>query len=562
MSVFLNQPFLFGLLGGLGLFLFGMKIMSEGLQKVAGDRMRQILAALTNNRLVGALVGVTVAALVQSSSATAVMVVGFVNAGLMSLMQAMGVVLGANIGTTVTAQIIAFKVSHYALPAIGIGVGLKLFGRRRPWSYAGEVLLGLGLLFLGFETMKEAFEPIGKSEEFRRYFLLIGDNHLFGVLLGALVTVLVQSSSATVGITMALATSGLLTFEAGVALILGENIGTAITTNLAAVGANLAARRTALAHLLFNVIGVACVLALFPLFVDLVAAVTPGNPDFVVLTREQAGALGSLVGEKPFIARHIANAHTFFNVLNVLVFLPVIGLLAKLTTGLIRGRDEEMEFHLRYIDTRVLNTPSIALGQARSETRRMAQIALETLEETIAFLGDLDERRLPGLAKKEEAVDRLQKEITDFLVALSQKSITQETSREIASMMNMINDLERIGDHCENLWRLGMRKKIERVTFSEAAAAEMEELAGKTREFLVFVLEALEKRDTGVGERALLMEDGIDRLEGELRNNHISRLNTGECGVQQGLIFIDMLHNFEKIGDHTFNLTKRMNGTK
>jgi phosphate:Na+ symporter len=566
MSVLFSQSLIFGLIGGLGLFLFGMKIMSEGLQKVAGDRMRKILAALTNNRLIGTLVGLSVTAIIQSSSATTVMVVGFVNAGLMSLVQSIGVVLGANIGTTVTAQLIAFKITKFALPAIGIGAGLKLFARSRKWIYAGEILLGFGILFFGLSVMKDTFEPIKGSEEFRHLFLMIGNNHLLGVLIGALITVIVQSSSATIGITLALASTGLLTFDASVALILGENIGTTVTANLAAIGTNLAARRTALAHFLFNVIGVAYMLAFFPMFIEIVDKITAlggvGPADFVVQTQAQAAALGAAIGDKPFIARHIANCHTLFNVINTIIFLPLIGLLAKLTTLIIRGREEEMEFHLKFIDNRVLNTPPIALGQARAETRRMAQIALEMLGETVGFIEDLDEKRLPLLRQKEDMVDMLQKEITDFLVALSQKSVTPETSKDIASMMHMVNDLERVGDHCENLWNLAVRKKNEKVVFSEVAMMEIRELGEKTREFLSFMISALERRDSSIGDKADFMETGIDQLEEVSRNNHIARLNTGECAVQPGLIFIDMLHNFEKIGDHTFNLAKAIVGAE
>jgi phosphate:Na+ symporter len=282
MSALLSQSLLFGLMGGLGLFLFGMKIMSEGLQKVAGNRMRKILAALTNNRYVAAFVGLAVTAIIQSSSATTVMVVGFVNAGLMSLVQAIGVVLGANVGTTVTAQLIAFKITKFALPAIGIGVGMKLFSKRKNWVYIGEIILGFGILFYGLSVMKHAFDPVKTSEEFRHIFTLVGDNHLLAVAVGAILTVIVQSSSATIGITLALATSGLLTFEGSMALILGENIGTTITANLAAIGTNVAARRTAMSHFLFNVIGVAYMLILFPYFTAFIEWLTPGNADFVI----------------------------------------------------------------------------------------------------------------------------------------------------------------------------------------------------------------------------------------------------------------------------------------
>lgn len=562
MELLFNQKLMFGLLGGLGMFLFGMKIMSEGLQKVAGDRMRKILAALTNNRVIGTLVGLAVTAIIQSSSATTVMVVGFVNAGLMSLMQAIGVVLGANIGTTVTAQLIAFKITHYALPAIGIGAGLKLFSKNKKWTYAGEILLGFGILFFGLSTMKHAFDPVKTSEDFRQIFTMVGDHHLLGVLIGAILTIIVQSSSATIGITLALASSGLVSFEGSIALILGENIGTTITANLAAIGTNLAARRTAFAHFLFNFLGVCYMLLLFPFFMNLISSITPGDADFVIQTQQQAASLGGSIGDKPFIARHIANTHTLFNILNTIIFLPIVGLLAKLSTVIIRGKEEEAEFHLKHIDNRVLNTPSIALGQARSETKRMAQITLGMLDKTLLFMENRDEKIIPDLEKNEEMVDLLQKEIIDFLVAISQQNITPETSKDIASMMHMVNDLERIGDYCENLWLLGLRKKKEKVIFSDVGLEEVNELAAKAREFLTFITEALERQDKTIGEKAQFMEDTIDHLEETARNNHIARLNTGECGVVAGLIFIDILHNFEKIGDHTNSVARAIIGKK
>ena len=562
LELILNQKLIFGLMGGLGLFLFGMKIMSEGLQKIAGSRMRKILGALTSNRFVGAFVGIAVTAIIQSSSATTVMVVGFVNAGLMSLVQSIGVILGANIGTTVTAQLIAFKVTKFALPAIGIGVGFKLFTKNKKWSYFGEILLGFGLLFFGLSVMKQAFDPLKTSDEFRQIFMVVGDNHLLGVLIGAVLTMIVQSSSATIGITIALATSGVLSFDASVALILGENIGTTITANLAAIGTNLAARRTAFAHFLFNSLGVCYMLAFFPFFLQFISSITPGDADFVIQTQEQMVRMGGEMGDKPYIARHIANTHTMFNVLNTLIFLPLVGILAKLATMAIRGSDADIEFHLKYLDNRVLSTPPIALAQARSETRRMAHIAQEMVNETLLFLQDNDTKKLPALEKKEDLTDVLQKEIIDFLVSLSQKSITQDTSKEVASMINMVNDLERVGDHCENLWTLNQRKLDQKIIFSEVAMNEIAEISKMTSEFLAVVTLALEEKDTSIFDEAYRLEDEIDDIEERLRNNHIRRLNTGECTVNSGLIFIDMLHNFEKIGDHTYNFAKAVVGKK
>ena len=567
LELLLNKTLIFGLIGGLGLFLFGMKIMSEGLQKIAGNRIRMILAALTNNRVVGMLVGLSVTAIVQSSSATTVMVVGFVNAGLMSLVQAIGVVLGANIGTTFTAQLIAFKITKYALPAIGIGAGLKLFARSRKWVYIGEILLGFGILFFGLSIMKDAFDPIKGSEAFKAVFLTVGSNHLLGVLIGALMTIIVQSSSATIGITLALATSGLLSFEASVALILGENIGTTITANLAAIGTNLAARRTALAHFLFNAIGTIYLLFMFPYYMDFISYITAplvgGAADFIIQTQEQAALLGASIGDKPFIARHIANTHTMFNVINVLVFLPFVGLLARVATMIIPGTDETVDFRLKYLDNRVLNTPPIALGQARAETRRMAQVALKNFHRTIQFLKNGDLKKIQKLKDREELIDIMQREITDFLVALSQKSISQETSREIAALMHMVNDLERIGDYCENLWRLSQKKIEAKIIFSETAISELEEISTHTSDFLKYVFNGMDdKIPLDYLKKSIEMEERIDAMEKALRDNHINRLNTGECAVLPGLIFIDMLHNFEKIGDHTYNLAEAVIGVK
>ncbi len=562
MSALLSQQLIFGLLGGLGMFLFGMKTMSEGLQKIAGDKMRKILAALTNNRLIGALVGIAVTAIIQSSSATTVMVVGFVNAGLLSLMQSIGVILGANVGTTVTAQLIAFKITKFALPAIGLGAAFKLFSKNKKYVYIGEIVLGFGLLFFGLATMKHAFNPLKASEEFRQLFLLVGDYRLLGVFIGALLTVIVQSSSATIGITLALASSGLISFEASVALILGENIGTTITANLAAIGTNLAARRTAFSHFLFNTLGVLYMLILMPFFMKFISSITPGNADFIIQTQAQASSHAMEIGDKPYIARHIANTHTLFNIINTIIFLPIIGVLAKISTLLIRGEDQLDDFKMHYIDDRVLNTPPVAVGQARRETKRMAQIALEMVEETNLFLEDGNFKRINTLEKKEELVDILQRDILNYLVKLSQKSISSETSESIGSLMNMANDLERIGDHCENIWMLGIRKFEGKITFSHLGENEVASIGEKTHNFLKFVIEAMEGDDKTIGAKAIELEDEIDDLEETLRTNHIARLNTGECAVNPGLIFIDILHGYEKIGDHTYNVSEAVTGDK
>jgi phosphate:Na+ symporter len=410
----------FAFMGGLGLFLYGMKIMSEGLQKTAGDRLRRILERLTSNRVVALLVGAMVTAVIQSSSATTVMVVGFVNAGLMNLMQAIGVILGANIGTTVTAQMIAFKIQRYALPAIGIGVGLRLFARRRKSQYIGEIFLGFGLLFYGLETMKHGLAAFKSLPAFQQAFVTFGTSPVLAVLAGALLTMVLQSSSATVGVTMALAASGMLTFTGGLGLVLGENIGTTITALLASIGTNVTARRAARAHFLFNVLGVCYVLLLFPFFAELVNHFTPGDPDMVVNTAAQAAQLGVAVGDKPYISRHLANAHTFFNVFNCLIFLPFIGLLAKVSTWMVPGREGEGEYHLSYLDNLLLDTPALAMSEVRQETLRMARLAQDMFHQTMGCLETFTPLISDDILRKENAIDMLQKEITNFVVTLTQ----------------------------------------------------------------------------------------------------------------------------------------------
>jgi phosphate:Na+ symporter len=542
----------FGLIGGLGMFLFGMKIMSEGLQKISGDKIRKILEALTSNRLMGLVVGLVVTSIIQSSSAVTVMVVGFVNAGLMTLIQSIGVILGANIGTTVTAQMIAFKIHKYALPILGVGVFIKLFARRKRWTYFGEVLLGFGLLFYGLLVMKEAFAPLKTNQEFIKFFTIFGENPILGVLVGAALTIIVQSSSATIGITMTLATSGLLSFYASVALILGENIGTTVTANLASIGTNTNAKRTARAHLLFNFFGVFYMLLILPYFIRFIDYITANNPDFIN---------GS--NEKPYIGRHIANAHTLFNVFNVFLFLPFTGLLAKVASLMVPAKEgEEVEYALRYLDNKLLNTPIIAISEARKEVVRMAGIAFSMYNNAIDFIFTRDMKLLKKVMRKEEVIDLLQKDITNFLVVISQQSITKAISREIASLINIINNLERIGDHCENLSQLGEKIIDGKIVITDEAYNELREISKLAGEFIESAKNEMGAKNKKYLQSAKFLESRIDSLEDTYRENHIQRLNDGTCNVSAGLVYVDMLTNFEKIGDHTYNIAEAIAGIK
>lgn len=558
------QGMVFSFLGGLGLFLYGMKIMSEGLQKVAGNRLRQVLETLTTNRISAFLVGTTVTAIVQSSSATTVMVVGFVNAGLMNLMQAIGVILGANIGTTITGQMIAFKVTQYALPAIGIGVALKFFSRNRRWQYFGEILLGFGMLFYGLDVLKDGLSVLKTQPFFQEAFVSFSHNHIMAVMAGALLTIILQSSSATVGITMVLAASGALTFEGGLGLILGENIGTTITALLASIGTNVPAKRAARAHMMINVIGVVYVLLLFPLFARLVDSFTPGNPDMVITGSQMATQYAMAVGDKPFIARHLANAHTFFNVFNCLLFLPLVGILAKICIWMVpTGDEEESSYHLRYLDSQVLDTPTLALAQSRQETSRMADLCLRMFDQTMECFETFSQKLVEKVYRKENTVDMLQKEITDFLVHVTQLSTTPEISREVTATMYIVNNLERLGDHCENLIRLVERMHDQKIVFSPEALGEIAKIKSKSREFLELTISGLEKgKHERFMVRAKAFEGSINSLEDRYRNRHIERLSEDLCSVVPGLVFIDILTNFEKIGDHCYNICETVAGEK
>jgi len=558
----MEKELIFGLAGGLGLFFIGMRFMSEGLQRVSRDRLRRILEALTNNRVVAVLVGLGVTSIIQSSSATTVMTVSFVNAGLMSLKQAIGIVLGANVGTTVTAQIIAFKIHHYALPAIGLGVGLRLFARSGRWRSMGEVIMGFGMLFYGLAIMKDAMGPLKDSGVVRGLFIKFDGNPLLGVLVGTVLTVMMQSSSVTIGVTMTLAASGLLSFQGAVALGLGGNIGTTITAQLASIGTNTAARRTAQAHTLFNVIGVFYILLVFPYFIKLVDWITPGTPDLLIKTAAEAKRFGMELGDKPYIARHIANAHTLFNVVNTVVFLPLLEALTKISSWIIPQRKAEEEFHLQYLDGTVVETPSMAVEQARSETERMGEISLAMVDGAMeAFFADTTSG-LELVRKKEGVVDLLQREILSFLAKTAQSPLSPEDSKEISSIMNMVNNIERIGDHAENLCELVERKARLKLAFTETATEDMREIYSVSKEFLVMVIDGIRERNRYIKPEADAYEERINSLEDTMREGHIKRLNEGICGVDPGLVFIDMLTNFEKIGDHCFNIAEAVVGIK
>ncbi len=520
------------LIGGLGLFLFGMQLMASGLQKAAGDRLRRILEILTAKPIIAVLTGVAVTVLVQSSSTTTVMVVGFANAGLMTLPQAVGTILGANIGTTVTAQIVSFSISSIVFPAIGIGAVLNFFGKRRTYKYVGQAILGFGLLFLGMSTMSAGMKPLRELPYFMNLMASFGHNPLLGVLIGAVFTALVQSSSASTGLIIAMTLQDILVLPAAVALILGTNVGTCITALLASVGTSLSARRAAIAHIAFNICGVVVALLLFRPFVNIVADTASS------------------------VTRQAANAHTIFNISSTLVVLPFFKYFVALITRLVPGEEVSLEMGPKYLDKRILKTPAVAIGGVRQECLRMAGLAREMVRDSLQVFIKEDRKLKQYLEQKEELLDSLEKEITIYLAELAQHSLTIEQSQSVAGLMHAANDLERIGDHAHNIVRLAEIKMEDGLVFSQKAEQELKEMCEKVDDMIGKAITAFAKEDMPLAREVIKQDDVIDNLERDLRKAHIGRISNKTCFPTSGVIFLDVLSNFERIADHVTNFAQ------
>jgi phosphate:Na+ symporter len=443
-----------------------------------------------------------------------------------------------------------------------VGMAIKLFSRWRRWSYMGEALVGFGLLFFGLHLMKEAVVPLRSNAQVMEALTTFSAWPLAAVLAGAFLTVLVQSSSVSVGITLALATGGLITYPAAVAMVLGENIGTTITANLASIGTNLGARRTARAHFLFNCVGVAYIMIAFPWYYKFVNFLTPGDPALIAQTAKQAASLGVGIGDAPYVARHIANAHTYFNVLNTLIFLPLMPLLVKTAERLAPPREGDEAERLVYLDTRTVGTPAIAMEQAHLETVRMAQFANEMYEDAVTYLLTEEEARHAEVARKEEVVDVLHKEITDFLVCVSQQSIGPTTSMQIRSLMRIVNNLEKIGDHSEYISNLAQRKVDLGLPFTELAVKNLEQISDVAGQFVRLVTNAIQEGAPPINEEVDRLESELDQMESMMRDDNIKRLEEGVSRVDSGMVFNDLLSTFEKIGDQSYNIAEALMGKK
>lgn len=531
---------------GLGLFLYGMTIMSDGLEKSAGNKLEKIIEKVSGSLIKGIITGAVVTCVVQSSSATTVMVVGFVNAGIMSLTQAIGIIMGANIGTTITAQLVSIDVSLLAPVAIITGMAIKMFSKNRKQLVFGEILLGFGILFFGMEVMKDAMAPLKQNDAFRNLILGIGSGTwmgtLKGFLLGLTITAVVQSSSATTAILVALATEGSLPIEAAFPILLGTNVGTCVTAMLSSMGANRTAKRAALMHLLFNVIGT----LVFIIFL-------------------QSLTIGAVTSISDHPQRQLANAHTLFNIVNTLLLLPFAGLIVKAVNFMLPVTEEEKEesaLNVRYLDERILETPSIAIGQVVKAVQQMGELAKTSFESATEAVLSGDEKQIANTFKLEKKINAMEKEIGDFLVKLSNTSIDSNDRIMLDSLFNTINDIERVGDHADNIAELASYKVENKVTFSDNAVVEIKEMFQKVMEAYNYSLIALTHLDMHKAKRAVELEGVVDEMEKVLRKKHINRLNEGRCETSSGIIFLDLLSNLERVSDHASNIAQAAMDTK
>jgi len=539
-------------IGGLGLFILGIKMMTEGLEMTAGQRIKRILEAISSNRIIGCLTGAGVTAVIQSSSATTVMLIGFVGAGIMTLQQAVGVVLGANIGTTVTAQLIAFKLTKIALPAIAVGVSMKFFSKKRKHRHFGDIVLGFGLIFYGMSVMENGLAPIRTNPDFINVFTKFSTHNIGGILLcvatGTLVTIMVQSSSATVGLTMALATQGLISFPTSMALVLGENIGTTITAELATLGSdNIEAHRTARAHTLFNVIGVSMMVILFPWFVKFVG--------FISITLG-AGPVNETVGGTVVnINRYIANGHTIFNVINATFFLIFLPKLIQAAIYLSpKEKTSKERYRLPEFDTNMIDSTIGALAKVRGEVTKMAEFTRMNLNKVCECIEVRDDDKLAERQSVEDHIDAMQKIIIKYLTTIYQGDVNESDAREISEMMRITNNIERIGDSMENVSKLLERIYDEKIHLSKNAVKELNAISGEADRFFNLVITAMNEKPENFYETSVKQEALIDQMREDMRQGHIDRLRENRCSVDAGVFFIALLSNFEKIGDYCFNI--------
>ncbi len=537
------QTLLFEFFGGLGIFLLGIKFMGEGLQASAGDRLRDILDRFTSNPFLGVLAGVIVTVLIQSSSGTTVLTVGLVNAGFMTLRQAIGVIMGANIGTTVTAFIIGINIGNYALPIIAVGCFLLFFFKNQRISAIGQAVFGFGALFFGLELMGNGMAPLQTLQSFHDLTLNMSSNPILGVAVGTLFTLIVQSSSATIGILQGLYSEGAIDLQAAIPVLFGDNIGTTITAILAAIGASVAAKRAAFTHVVFNIVGTVIFVALlgvFTTFISFLQLKLNLNPEMT-----------------------LAFAHGSFNIANTIIQFPFIAALAWLAIKVIPGEDVLIEYKPQHLDPIFIQqSAALALDQAKAEIIRMGEYAIQGLEETNLYLNTKQAKHSDMATQIEGALNNLDRSITDYLVSTSRIILSEAESEKHMALMGVVRDIERIGDHFENIIELNDYKMSNKVYLSDEAMEDMNNMFDLTIATVKQSIKALELMDREDAIAVVQKEDQIDKMERKYRKKHIIRMNEGLCSGAAGIVFVDIISNLERIADHAVNISDEVLGEK
>lgn len=530
--------------GGLGMFIYGMQIMAQGLENAAGNKMKTLLEVLTRNKLMGVLLGAAITAVIQSSSATTVMVVGFVNAGIMNLTQAMGVIMGANIGTTVTGWLVsAVEWAEFLSPAkiapvaVILGVIVMLTGKRRSTKELANIIIGFGLLFIGISSMSSAVSPLKDNEAFCSIFVTLGGNPLLGILTGALVTAVIQSSSASVGILQSLAAAGLVPFSAAIYIIMGQNIGTCVTAMMSSMGAKKNAKTAALMHLLFNIIGTVIFSIVAIVFFEVIHA----GEDFGLISQTQ-----------------ISTVHTAFNIGTTVLLFPVSNMIIKLAKKIGRVEEAEQDASAVQLDERMLQTPSIALQSAIHEVERMGGVVAETLEVARRVLFDPNDKDIAQLKEDETTVDKLSAGISDYLIKLGALQISEREHLIVAQLLQVVSDMERVSDHCENISEFAETLQEKKLSFSEIGAKHLKEMLDICIDCYTYANESLKELSKEKALKVVEKETQADDLEISLRNKHIKRLAKGECNAETGIIFLDALVSLERISDHARNIAEEV----
>lgn len=541
---------LFTFVGGLGMFLYGMHIMAEGLQHFAGGKMQKLMGFLTKNRLMAILVGTLVTAVIQSSSATTVMVVGFVNAGMLNLAQAVGVIMGANIGTTVTAWIVSmsewgsiFKPEFFAPLLVGIGAFVVLFVKSDKKKRVGEILIGFSILFIGLSFMSGAIEPYRDAPIFSQAFMVLGKNPILAILVGAVVTAIIQSSSASVGILQTLALNGIVNWKSAVFITLGQNIGTCVTALLSSAGAGPNGKRASIIHLLFNVCGA----VIFGILMFIL---------FVIFPEWGMSTMSSV---------EISGFHTVFNVTCTFLLLPFADKLVAAATRLVRGEEQTAATEqtadavvgmARRLDRRILNNPSFALAAAQKEVAEMGRAACTNLELALEAVRDENPEKAQKVYRQEKEINGMEKLLTAFLVEVDNLSLTEDQHEQVKNLFYTVSDLERAGDHAENIAELAESMGKDSISFSKKGKADLELITTQTLQALQIAVEARETGSSDTAASVQALEQSVDQLEEDLREKHIRRLSKGKCEPESGVVFLDIISNLERIADHAVNVAE------